>query len=947
MGKIIASTYELLDRLGSGSGGVVYLGRHLRLDKLVAIKAGKHGPSAGAGDLRQEVDALKDLSNAYIPRVYDYIEEGGEFYTVIDYIEGESLDKPLERGERFSQPQVIRWARQLLDALCYLHSRPPHGILHADIKPANVMLTPAGDIRLIDFNIALALGVEGSVQVGYSYGYASPEHYAASRQPVTGATVLLGPGGEPLQPHHGGGRRILDARSDVYSLGATLYHLLTGARPPKDAENVRPISSEGVSPLVAGIIQKAMSPLPEQRYQTAREMLGAFQRLYEDDPRQRRHKKRVKAAAAVFTVLFLLGGGSAITGSQLISREHALLEQRANQENRALELMQKAEEACAKGDMDTAKTLSLEALELSGTCAPRVQNVLSDCLGVYKLTEAFQAAGTLQTGSEVLKLELSPDGTMAAVVNLGKVTLFDIATAAKLFEAPLEPSALADAAFTSGGLLVYAGKDGISAYDPAGKRALWTGKPATAIAVSGDGQTVAGVYKNDGSATVYRARTGETLCTVDFKGRSQPVLENNTFADAQDSILALNEDGSLLAASFSGGGLCLFDTESGQPAPVLESSPYESFQGGFCGDRLIFTGYLPPGPEQEGEAFLSTIDAAGWREGDELSAHLAGESPFLLEIMGDSCYIYADGAFLRMDPDGGGLTELQYSFLGISSFCAGEDLLAAATEAGEVVIIDQDTAGTFWYGNALPPDIIKAGGDYILLCSYSSQYVQALQRVRYDDPPVLRYSPDFPHVELRVDQNAGTAMLFQYDRFAIFDSGGGLIAETELPDPNEVYDQQYRHGPEGDFLEVTYRDGLIQNYSASDGRLLSGSRVDPPTENGDEVFETNSWRISAPVHGTPQVFDKATGELLGELEPDDYLVYATQMDDGTVMTEYATAEGQRYALLLDAQMNKLARLPGLCDLAPDGTLWFDDNMGNVRRGHVYSLQELISLAKKA
>ena len=85
-------------------------------------------------------------------------------YTVMDYIAGESLDKPLKRGERFEQPRVIRWACELLEALCYLHSRPPYGILHGDIKPANIMLRPDDRICLIDFNIALALGENGAVK---------------------------------------------------------------------------------------------------------------------------------------------------------------------------------------------------------------------------------------------------------------------------------------------------------------------------------------------------------------------------------------------------------------------------------------------------------------------------------------------------------------------------------------------------------------------------------------------------------------------------------------------------------------------------------------------------------------------------------------------------------------------------------------------------------------
>jgi len=187
MAEIIASTYEVLSRIGAGGGGVVYLARHLRLNTLVVLKADRRKLSTPPEALRREVDSLKDLTHQYLPKVYDFISENGVVYTVMDYIEGESLDKPLKRGEIFSQPDVIRMADQLLRALVYLHSRPPHGILHADIKPANIMRTPQGDIRLIDFNIALALGEKGAVRVGLSRGYASPEHYDSdhSAGPIT------------------------------------------------------------------------------------------------------------------------------------------------------------------------------------------------------------------------------------------------------------------------------------------------------------------------------------------------------------------------------------------------------------------------------------------------------------------------------------------------------------------------------------------------------------------------------------------------------------------------------------------------------------------------------------------------------------------------------------------------------------------------------------------
>ena len=166
--KVIAGLYEIDEKIGAGGGGVVYLGRHTRLHKLVVLKADKRSLSTKEESLRREVDMLKNLRQTYIPQVYDFVQQDGVVYTVMDYIEGESLDKILARGEKISQPDIVKWSCQLLEALDYLHHQGPHGILHGDIKPANIMLLPNGDICLIDFNIALALGEDGAVKVGFS-----------------------------------------------------------------------------------------------------------------------------------------------------------------------------------------------------------------------------------------------------------------------------------------------------------------------------------------------------------------------------------------------------------------------------------------------------------------------------------------------------------------------------------------------------------------------------------------------------------------------------------------------------------------------------------------------------------------------------------------------------------------------------------------------------------
>lgn len=106
----------------------------------MVLKADKRKITARPELLRREVDVLKDLSHPYIPQVYDFFVENDTVYTVMDYIEGESQDRPLKQGERYLQPLVIKWAKQLLSALSYLHSpthgTPPKGYVHSDVKPA-------------------------------------------------------------------------------------------------------------------------------------------------------------------------------------------------------------------------------------------------------------------------------------------------------------------------------------------------------------------------------------------------------------------------------------------------------------------------------------------------------------------------------------------------------------------------------------------------------------------------------------------------------------------------------------------------------------------------------------------------------------------------------------------------------------------------------------------
>ena len=266
-----SDTYEILERLGEGSGGIVYKAYHKRLRQAVVLKKMKN-KSISQSVNRQEVDILKNLHHSYLPQVLDFLEADGAVYTVMSYIPGKSFSELLNEGQKFTQKQLIRWGMQISSALNYLHSQKPP-IIHGDIKPANIMLTPEGNICLIDFNIAFYL--DDTTILGYTNGYTSPEQYIM---------VLSSKSSQTLPGHSK-----IDERTDIYSVGATFYHLVTGQKLSDCRQKIdKSLLIECIGDTFAQVIEKAVKINPEERYQSALEMFRAFESITKKDKRYRR-----------------------------------------------------------------------------------------------------------------------------------------------------------------------------------------------------------------------------------------------------------------------------------------------------------------------------------------------------------------------------------------------------------------------------------------------------------------------------------------------------------------------------------------------------------------------------------------------------------------------------------------------------------------------------------
>lgn len=962
MTQVIAGLYEIQERIGSGGSGIVYLGRHLRLEKQVVLKADKRTLSTKTETLRREVDMLKELSHTYIPQVYDFVQEDGVVYTVMDFIEGESLDKLLKRGENMSQPQIIKWSCQLLEALSYLHSRPPYGILHGDIKPANIMLRPNGDICLIDFNIALALGEDGAVKAGYSRGYASPEHYGSDYISGSGTaaqfpdmksyvqteektlktgeekTLLikensihsnrnsLSSDNSNSSGNHG---VMLDVRSDIYSLGATLYHLLSGRRPAEKAVEVQPLGADICSPSVSAIIQKAMAPNADMRYQSADEMLNAFLQLYKSDKRVVRHKRRIVVSAVIVSLIFLAGGICSFIGLKQLEQLQT-----------ALTLSEYSADALADGDVSSAIKLAVQAIpdEKSIFGVPvtaQAQKALTDALGVYNLSDGFKDLNVLKLPSAPFHIAVSPQGTRLAVVYAYEAAVFEMEDQKKIVTLPIQNSALSDVVFLDETHIVYAGEQGVTAYDLEKQEVQWTGEAATTLAVSADHMTVAAVNRDEDKAIVYCASDGTKAGERSFNGRHMTVAANDIFADPENDIFALNENGRLLAVSFSDGGLTVFDLKHPENDMVIfEKSDYGHFEGGFHGKYFAFTA------GKSGDALFTLFDT----EKKISIGSCQSQDVFLLQTDEQGIYLASNNLLVSLNPENMEEQELAYTNnVNITAFSKGKEYSAAATDDNCFSFYDKGAHLMSTESCNENCDFVLLAGKYAISGNRSEPSLRLMKLENHSEAQLLSYDAYYEHDEARISQDGRTVMLYSYENFRIYDMEGGLLIQEELPNAEFIYDQQFIRDGEKSWLKVIWYDGTIRCYSASDGSLISEEMGEKPSKDLYEEFYTDKYRIASSLHEAPKVYELKSGRLTAELEEDSYLTYVTQTGN-YIITEYISAAGERYGILLNDKFQKLAYLPKLCDVA-NNMLVFDYESGNLRYCRLYSLQELLALGE--
>lgn len=257
---ILQNRYQLEGVLGQGGMGTVYLAKDQRLDdRLCVLKELRSNFYRDEDKQRalsffdREARMLARLKHINIVQVSDYFSENGKYYLVMEYVDGENLHSIMQRreAEPFAENQVVHWAIEICDVLTYLHSQDPP-VIYRDLKPSNIMINAEGQLKLVDFGIARKVEQEDENTRVVSAGYSPPEQYWGQA----------------------------NIHSDLYSLGATMYFLLTG-KDPEPLKSASPAEeNEDVSEYLDSVVQKCMAQESSQRYSSARELREAL--LYDD-----------------------------------------------------------------------------------------------------------------------------------------------------------------------------------------------------------------------------------------------------------------------------------------------------------------------------------------------------------------------------------------------------------------------------------------------------------------------------------------------------------------------------------------------------------------------------------------------------------------------------------------------------------------------------------------
>ena len=403
-------TYEIRSVIGRGGMSTVYLAEHKRLHTRWAVKQVRKEQGTKF-DFLAESNILKKLQHPMLPRIVDIFEDAESIYIVEDFVEGITLEKLLEEQGRVDEARGLGWFKDLCSVLGYLHRQKPHPIIYRDLKPSNIMLQPDGTLKLIDFGIAREYKQESSADTTYigTKGYAAPEQFGTAQT---------------------------DERTDIYSLGVTMYHLLTGKSPYQPPYQFVPARQlvPGLSAGTEYILGKCVQPEPADRYQHVPELLDDLEHIYRFDQAwqkyvRARRGRRVLLGVMLAASVALMAGGLLLHRQETIAAEAAI-------DRQYEQLLSSLDPYYQQGDTQGALAVIQQAREL------RPERAESYRQEAYALYLGGQYQDCVDYAQELLSGSLAGDSDLMLIQASACFELADYEQAAQLFQQGAQGSEL-------------------------------------------------------------------------------------------------------------------------------------------------------------------------------------------------------------------------------------------------------------------------------------------------------------------------------------------------------------------------------------------------------------------------------------------------------------------------------------------------------------------------